>query len=84
MYAKKFCFRLALALILLGYPAIRASGQDIDVAALEEEAVVHLQEYLRVNTTNPPGNESRAVGFFAKIFRAEAIPYETATSAPPE
>ena len=32
-----------------------------------------MQEYLRVDTTNPPGNEARAVTFFKKIFDEEGI-----------
>ena len=50
--------------------------------ALSAQSVELLQEYLRVDTTNPPGNESRAVEFFARILEAEGIPYETAESAP--
>jgi len=30
-------------------------------------------EYLRIDTTNPPGNEARSAGFFKKIFDAEGI-----------
>jgi acetylornithine deacetylase/succinyl-diaminopimelate desuccinylase-like protein len=59
-----------------------ANGQSVDVAALEEEAVTRVQEYLRVNTINPPGNETRAVEFFAGILGAEEIPFEAAESAP--
>jgi acetylornithine deacetylase/succinyl-diaminopimelate desuccinylase-like protein len=62
--------------------ATALGAQDIDVEALEAEAVRRLQEYLRVNTINPPGNESRAVDFFAAIFEAEGIAFETAESAP--
>ena len=36
-------------------------------------AVQWMQEYLRVDTTNPPGNEMRAVGFFKKILDDEGI-----------
>ncbi len=32
-----------------------------------------MQEYLRVDTTNPPGNEARAVAFYKKIFDDEGI-----------
>ena len=32
-----------------------------------------MQEYLRVDTTNPPGNEMRAVAFFKKILDQEGI-----------
>src|SRR5206468_9589843 len=31
------------------------------------------QEYLRIDTTNPPGNETRSAAFFKKIFDAEGI-----------
>ena len=36
-------------------------------------AVAWMQEYLRVDTTNPPGNEMRAVSFFKKILDQEGI-----------
>lgn len=49
---------------------------------LEDEAVQWLQQLIQVDTINPPGNETRAVDFYAKIFDAEGIEYETAESAP--
>jgi acetylornithine deacetylase/succinyl-diaminopimelate desuccinylase-like protein len=36
-------------------------------------AVKWMQEYLRVDTTNPPGNEMKAVTFFKKILDEEGI-----------
>ena len=36
-------------------------------------AVTWMQEYLRVDTTNPPGNEMRAVSFLKKILDQEGI-----------
>jgi acetylornithine deacetylase/succinyl-diaminopimelate desuccinylase-like protein len=36
-------------------------------------AVNWLQQYLRIDTTNPPGNEMRAVAFYKKILDAEGI-----------
>ncbi len=50
--------------------------------SIEEEAVGWLQDYIRVDTTNPPGNESRAVEFIANILAREGITYQTAESAP--
>lgn len=41
-----------------------------------------LRAYIEVDTINPPGNESRAVEFFAEIFDEAGISYETAESAP--
>src|SRR5438270_8527614 len=36
-------------------------------------AVTWMQEYLRVDTTNPPGHEMGAVQFYKKILDAEGI-----------
>ena len=49
---------------------------------LEDEAVEWLQNYIQIDTINPPGNEYRAVDFLAEIFEAEGIEYQTAESAP--
>lgn len=57
-------------------------AQSPDLERLENEAVSRLQEYLRVDTVNPPGNESRAVEFFAGVLTADGIPFEAAESAP--
>ena len=54
----------------------------VDMKVLQERAAALLREYIRVDTVNPPGNESRGVKFFARIFEQEGIPYETAESAP--
>jgi acetylornithine deacetylase/succinyl-diaminopimelate desuccinylase-like protein len=43
---------------------------------LLEEAIRHLQEYLRIQTVNPPGNEIEGAKFFKKIFDKESIPYQ--------
>jgi acetylornithine deacetylase/succinyl-diaminopimelate desuccinylase-like protein len=57
--------------------AIPASAQSLD-----DEAVAWLQEYLRIDTINPEGNEYRAVDFYSKIFDAEGISWQSAESAP--
>ncbi len=41
--------------------------------AYSDQAVQWLQQYLQVDTTNPPGNEARAAAFFKKILDAEGI-----------
>lgn len=69
----KTALLIGLTLLVAGH----ANAQSI-----EDEAVKWLQDFIRVDTTNPPGNESRAVDFYARIFEAEGIPYETAESAP--
>jgi acetylornithine deacetylase/succinyl-diaminopimelate desuccinylase-like protein len=74
---------LAIVLVAAGVvlgPA-PASAQ-LDLAALQDEAMGWLQEYIRINTVNPPGNETEGAEFFARIFEAESIAYEMVESAP--
>ena len=47
-----------------------------------ELAVRWMQEYLRVDTTNPPGNEARATAFFKKILDQEGIENQEFAYAP--
>ena len=50
--------------------------------SLEDETVQRLVQYLKINTTNPPGNEDQTMQFFARIFAQEGIAFDTASSAP--
>ena len=43
----------------------------------ETLAVNWMQEYLRIDTTNPPGNEAKAVAFFKRILDEEGIENQT-------
>jgi acetylornithine deacetylase/succinyl-diaminopimelate desuccinylase-like protein len=70
-----------LAAVCLAVPGTLRAQAPIDMNALQDEAVARLQEYIRINTTNPPGNESQAMKFFADIFTKEGIPFQTAESA---
>src|ERR1700674_2508368 len=45
-------------------------------------AVLWQREYLRIDTTNPPGNEARAAAFFKKIFDQEGIENRVFNYAP--
>ena len=45
-------------------------------------AVTWMQEYLRIDTTNPPGNEMKAVAFYKKILDEEGIENRTFEFAP--
>jgi len=62
-------------------PPVHVAAQ-LDLTALQDEAVEWVQEYIRLNTINPPGNEILGAEFFAGIFEAEGIRYEIAESAP--
>ncbi len=54
----------------------------LDWPKIDAEALEKLADYVRVDTSNPPGNETRGVEWFKRIFDAEGVPYETAESAP--
>ena len=55
---------------------------NISVFADSLDPIDLLSEFVSIDTINPPGNESRAVDFYAKIFEREGIEYFTGESAP--
>lgn len=81
-------FRPGLAALLTmgglaGQPAMGAA--DDWVARLPDfsgEATQKLQAYLRVDTTNPPGNEAEGIGLLRQWLTAEGIPSDVYESAP--
>jgi acetylornithine deacetylase/succinyl-diaminopimelate desuccinylase-like protein len=75
---------IVVSVMVLGavFQAKAQSSEVPDWHALENEAVQDLAAYVRVDTTNPPGNEIRAAQWYVKIFQAEGIPYEFGESAP--
>ncbi len=54
----------------------------IDWRALGTETVELLRAYLRIDTTNPPGNELAGARFLAGVLRANGIESQTVESAP--
>lgn len=50
--------------------------------SVEQEALQYLQGLIRIDTTNPPGNEAEACAFLASILEREGIPFEILESAP--
>ena len=49
---------------------------------MSHEAVELLSQYLKIDTTNPPGNEAMGVKFFVEIFNKEGIDYKTYEASP--
>jgi acetylornithine deacetylase/succinyl-diaminopimelate desuccinylase-like protein len=78
---RRTCCTAALCAAAI-FAAPGAAQNPVDLEALQDEAVRWLQEYIGVNTMNPPGNEIRGAEFLAGIFDAEGIEYEIAESAP--
>ncbi|MBV9773522.1 MAG: M20/M25/M40 family metallo-hydrolase, partial [Gemmatimonadetes bacterium] len=69
---------LALGAVLLAASGIHAqkaaaAPRPVDWDALRDETVRVLAEYIRVNTTNPPGNELAAARYLQGILRREGI-----------
>jgi acetylornithine deacetylase/succinyl-diaminopimelate desuccinylase-like protein len=64
--------------------AAEAAGETsaTSLETIEQEAVSLLNEYLRVDTTNPPGNEIKAAQFFKDIFDREGIEAQIIEAAP--
>jgi acetylornithine deacetylase/succinyl-diaminopimelate desuccinylase-like protein len=56
--------------------AAQASGQLADTSALAREATVWLTDLIKINTTNPPGNEEAAAKYVVGILQKEGIKSE--------
>ncbi len=54
-----------------GLPSFRIANERL--ATYSDLAVQWLQQYLRIDTTNPPGNELQAAAFFRQILEREGI-----------
>ncbi len=54
----------------------------IDWAAVQEEVSGHLQALLRINTVNPPGNETAAAEYLAGVAREAGISFEVVEGEP--
>ena len=65
---------LVIAFLLLLAPPLVAQGQvSIDYAKLREETAQRLSEYIRINTSNPPGNELAAARWLNDVLAKEGI-----------
>jgi len=78
MIVKNLTTILMGCLIVFGCVAVgRAqNGGTIDWPKYQDMAVDLMQQYLRVNTSNPPGNELEAAKFLKKIFDQHGIENE--------
>src|SRR6202049_3179892 len=59
-----------------------ASAQGIDWPKVNDELLRHYQALVRIDTTDPPGNESRAVDYIRRVLDAEGIPVIVAAKDP--
>jgi acetylornithine deacetylase/succinyl-diaminopimelate desuccinylase-like protein len=64
---------LVLPVVLLGQAPAPQPVRPIDWNAMQNEAVETLRQYLRINTSNPPGNELAAARFLKAFLEKEGI-----------
>ncbi|MBI3243331.1 MAG: M20/M25/M40 family metallo-hydrolase [Chloroflexi bacterium] len=54
----------------------------LNLTAITQETIHHLQALLRLDTTNPPGNEMIAAEYLARVLKAEGVEPIVLESAP--
>ncbi len=65
--------RLVLLALLLASPLGAQGTPPIDYAKLRDETAQRLSEYIRINTSNPPGNELATAQWLADVLAKEGI-----------
>jgi acetylornithine deacetylase/succinyl-diaminopimelate desuccinylase-like protein len=72
----------ACAAVPLAIAFTLAQPATADWSAVQREAVALLQQYVRIDTSNPPGDVSNAADFLAGIIQKEGITVARYESAP--
>ncbi|HWB97207.1 MAG TPA: M20/M25/M40 family metallo-hydrolase, partial [Bryobacteraceae bacterium] len=67
-------FRCKLILLLLAAGAAAQERYPVDWAKVAPETIAHYSALLRLDTTNPPGNETRAAKYLQSVLEREGIP----------
>src|ERR1700704_5299898 len=65
--------RIALAALVVSAVPLHAQTRPVNWDSLSREATTVLADYLRINTTNPPGNEILTARFLKAILEKEGI-----------
>jgi acetylornithine deacetylase/succinyl-diaminopimelate desuccinylase-like protein len=65
--------RLVALALLIASPLAAQASAPIDYAELREETAQRLSEYIRINTSNPPGNELATARWLAGVLAKEGI-----------
>ena len=69
--------RLALIAVI-----VPAAAQTPDWSKVNEEAMRHFQALVRIDSTDPPGNETHVAEYVKKMLEAEGIPVMMAAKDP--
>jgi acetylornithine deacetylase/succinyl-diaminopimelate desuccinylase-like protein len=73
---------LGIAAVLLVAGASSAQQSAPNFTAARDEAVKFVAELVKIDTSNPPGNETRAAEYIKSVLAAEGIPAQIYESAP--
>jgi acetylornithine deacetylase/succinyl-diaminopimelate desuccinylase-like protein len=73
MQTGRFWFAAILACAGAAALALTAAGARGTARLTDDEIVARLRDYLRIDTSNPPGNEMKAAVFFRDWFKSEGI-----------
>lgn len=74
--------KLRLFCVVLALAALSPAQSSPDFSKADTEALKFLLELVRANTSNPPGNESRAAEYIKGVLAAEGIQSQIYESAP--
>lgn len=66
--------QICLAALLFVSTAQAEESYPIDWDKLANETIEHFQALLRIDTTNPPGNETRVAEYLKRVLEREGIP----------
>jgi acetylornithine deacetylase/succinyl-diaminopimelate desuccinylase-like protein len=71
--------RPSLAAIFVGIGCLAGASAQTqpEWTRVEEETIRHFQALLRLDTSSPPGNESRAADYLEQVLESEGIPVRT-------
>src|SRR5712692_5179659 len=76
-------YSLSVVSLVLCFAAAPACAQATpDFNAAQNEALKFLGELVKIDTSNPPGNEARAAEYIKSVLAAEGIPAQIYESAP--
>jgi acetylornithine deacetylase/succinyl-diaminopimelate desuccinylase-like protein len=79
MRSRSIC---CLILSLVGTASIGYAESDSRLEQATAEAIGFLRDLIRINTTNPPGNEKAAAEYIQHVLKSEHIPCRVIEAAP--
>src|SRR5690349_2790243 len=75
-------FRLVSLLCFIGAAAAFCAEPSVDWKSVSAEALKHYQAVVRINSTNPPGNETKVAEYLKSVLDSEGIGSQIFTLEP--